>query len=293
MRTASVIIRTKDEARHLARTLDAILSQTVVPHEIILIDSGSTDATLEVAARYPVEILHMDPRDWGYSRALNTAATRATGEILICLSAHCPPINDSWLANLIRHFDDPSVAGVWGPGYRPGREVPVPGPPERQTPGSYTLETRTWGLTNANSAIRRDLWRRTPFDEELPAAEDKAWGKAMLERDMVIVYEPAAGVWHAPHGALAAFRRNHAVQLGYHRIFPELRSTVGHQTRVATARAWQLIRSRLLEWDFAGLGRDLSRLPAVAASVAGGVLANLHERWSAIRHEPDDQSRGE
>lgn len=289
MRTASVIIRTKDEARHLGRTLEAIINQTVRPHQIIVIDSGSTDGTLSIAARYPVEIMHIHPREWGYGRALNVAAARATGEILVCLSAHCVPISDSWLASLLRHFDDSAVAGVWGPGYRPGREVPAPGQPQRQTPGSYTVETRAWGFTNANSALRRDLWRVLPFDEFLPAAEDKAWGKAMLERNMTIVYEPAAAVWHAPHGTMAAFRRNHAVQLGYHKIFPELGSTVGIQTWGVLRRAWQLTWSRLAAWDFAGLGRDIRRLPAVSSSVVGGVLANLRERWSVFRNPRRDE----
>ena len=279
MTTASIIIRTKDEARHLGRTLEGVFAQDLTPHEVIVIDSGSTDATVAVARSHPVQILHLDPRDWGYSRALNVAAARATGRVLVCLSAHCVPVTASWLTSLVRHFQDPDVAGVWGPGYRPGRELPAAGPPLRQMPGSYTVENRWWGLTNANSAIRRDLWQLVPFDEDLPAAEDKAWGKAMLERNMIIVYEPAAAVWHAPHGALAAFRRNHAVQRGYHRIFPELGSTIGQQSGVAVRRAGHLTWGRLKHGDLSGLGRDVTRLPSVLSSVIGGTLANLRERW--------------
>ena len=61
----------------------------------------------------------------GYARALNFGAAVATGEILVCLSAHCPPVGRHWLANLIRHFGDPTVAAVWGPGIRPGRPLPA------------------------------------------------------------------------------------------------------------------------------------------------------------------------
>ena len=283
MISTSIVIRTKNEARYLASTIEGILDQTQSPDEIFVVDSGSVDATIEIAQRYPVRILTLEPQRWNYSRAINIAAAVATGEALVCLSAHCRPIDQHWLASLTRHLADPIVAGVWGPGYRPGRELPRPGPPERQL--TYRAENRSWGLSNSNSAIRRSLWEESPFDEALPATEDKAWGMAMLAAGFEIVYDPAAAVWHAAHDPVKAFRRNRAVQSGYQLIFPELQSTAMGQAAVVARRAGQLTKQRLTNRDFSGLARDLRRLAAVLASLAGGLAARLRVPSRSDRDE--------
>ncbi|HYY44324.1 MAG TPA: glycosyltransferase family 2 protein, partial [Actinomycetota bacterium] len=222
MKTASVIIRTKNEARSLAQTLSAVFAQELPPHEVFVIDSGSRDATLEIASRFPVLIRRIDPREWNYSRALNVCAREATGEFLVCLSAHCPPIRRDWLYKLLRHFDDPEVAAVWGPNLSPGRHEYAGGEPIRQRPGTYTVDTRMFGLVNSNSALRRSLWLEFPFDESLPATEDKAWGMEAMKRGFSIVHDPEAAVWHIRHPALESFKRNRAVMAGYAMLFPEL-----------------------------------------------------------------------
>ena len=283
MTSASIVIRTKNEARYLASTIEGILDQTQAPDEIFVVDSGSVDATVDIARRYPVRILTLEPERWNYSRAINVAAAVATGEALVCLSAHCRPIDEHWLASLTRHFADPLVAGVWGPGYRPGRELPRPGSPERQL--TYGPETRSWGLSNSNSAIRRSLWEESPFDETLPATEDKAWGMVMLAAGFVIIYDPAAAVWHAAHDPINAFRRNRAVQSGYQLIFPELKSTALGQAAVVARRARQLTVQRLRNRDFSGLARDLRRLVAVLASLAGGLIGRLRVPTRSDRDE--------
>ena len=92
MKRASVLIRTKNEERGIGATLDAVFSQGLPPHEVLIIDSGSRDQTLEIASRYPVKILTMSPKGWSYSRALNVAAREATGDFVVSLSAHSPPV---------------------------------------------------------------------------------------------------------------------------------------------------------------------------------------------------------
>jgi glycosyltransferase involved in cell wall biosynthesis len=271
-RTATVIIRTKNEARCLGATLKAVLKQDLPPHEVIVIDSGSTDPTLAIAARYPVQILEIASDDWSYPRALNVAAARAGGEILVCLSAHCRPVDELWLGAMLGHFDAPDVAGVWGPDLRPGRPRVVPGPPSLQRPGSYTVENRTWGLSNANSAIRQDLWEEFPFDEKLPAAEDKAWAMEAMQRGYSIVHEPRAAVWHAPHTVRNAYERNRKVMEGFKMMFPELEDPVaGMLSRVAGA-ARDVLVYNLRNRDLRTLWQDVRRAPSIIAAVVGGYL---------------------
>ena len=220
MKRASVIIRTKNEARSIGATLDAVFSQSIPPHEVFIIDSGSRDQTLQIASRYPVKLLTMSPKGWSYPRALNFGAREAAGEFLVCLSAHSPPVDEHWLENLLGHFDDPSIAAVWGPRHP---NAAAKSGLVRQEKGSYTVEAPQYGLSNHNSALRRSLWLAFPFDEALPAAEDKGWGQEAMARGYSIVYEPAAAVLHGRHRALNEFRRSRAIRAGYRILFPELR----------------------------------------------------------------------
>lgn len=285
MTTASIIIRTKNEAAHLGATLEQLLAQETQPHEIIVIDSGSTDRTVEIAERYPTIVMHIKPEEWNYSRAINRAAARATGEFLLCLSAHCRPVHTDWLDRMLGHFSDPDVAGVWGPGLKPGSEVPVATPPERQLPGSYTPAGRSYGLSNANSAIRRSLWLDCPFDERLPAAEDKGWAKVMLDRGFVIVRDPAAVVWHEPHPPGASFRRNQAIQAGYRLIFPELEGIGKAQVSIVTKRGFDTVATRVRAGDLRGFLSDIGRLPAIVASLYGGLRSARGEVAPAVSED--------
>lgn len=269
---ASILIRTKNEADAIASTIDALLDQTDPPQEIVVIDSGSTDDTVSIVEAYPVKLLHISPEEWSYPGALNRAAAASTGDVLVCLSAHCRPASRTWLSSLLGHFDDPVVAGVWGPNLREGRDSISDEPPERQLPGTYTMETRSWGLSNANSAIRRSLWELEPFDEELPATEDKAWGLAMLNRGYEMVYEPRAAVFHASHSLHGSYARNQAVQAGYRMIFPELDDAHAAQLRTVARRIKTLVKMRAGERDVRGLLADARRLPNVAASIIGGMV---------------------
>jgi hypothetical protein len=190
----------------------------------------------------------------------------------VCLSAHCLPHDSEWLERLLRHFDDPSVAAAWGPSYRPGRAPPVPGPPVRQEPGSYSIETRTFGLENSNSALRRSLWQQWPFDESLPATEDKAWGMEAMARGYSLVYDPEAFVWHGSHTPLNSYRRNRAVLAGFRMLFPELPST----GPTAVARLGPRIARKLVahtrDPDPHKLLSDLRVAPSVIAGIVGKVV---------------------
>jgi glycosyltransferase involved in cell wall biosynthesis len=269
--TAAVLIRTKNEASALGTTLDAVFRQSHPPTEVIVIDSGSTDGTLAVAAAFPVQAMSIAPRDWGYSRALNRAAARATADVLVCLSAHCVPLDAHWLAHLVSHFTEPRVAGVWGPQLRPGRPEPTLGPVFVQEPGTYGRDNWMWGLSNANSAIRRDLWSQLPFDETMPAAEDKAWGKAAMERGYCIVHDPRAAVWHERHAFRASYRRQRAVMQGYRRMFPRDRDPLRNQLLIVGRAAVRAARFHVQERDPKLLWYDVRRAPSSLAAIVGGI----------------------
>jgi rhamnosyltransferase len=268
MRKASILIRAKNEERSLRATLEGVFAQSMSALEVFIIDSGSRDRTLEIATQFPTHIITVSPRGWSYPWALNVGAREATGDFLVCLSAHCPPVNEEWLASLVRHFDDESVAAVWGPSVRRGSALPAASDSLRQEPGTYSFATRHWGLNNCNSALRRSLWLEFPFDEGLPATEDKAWGMEAMARGYSLIYDPAAAVWHDRHRASHSFRRAKAVMAGYRILFPNEQ----HSKSEEIAKVARMIRREFIATVRTKNWQRLARSPKKLASVVMAML---------------------
>lgn len=170
---------------------------------MIVVDSGSTDGTQAIVASFPrATLIQIEPEDFTYGYALNLGVASVDAEVVATLSAHSLPIGADWLRNLVRPFERPRVAGVYG------RQVPRANATilERfgmRLTGVLGSEPRLLAqrplFSNANGAFRRSLWLEHPFDETLQGAEDIAWVRTMQARGYVIAYEPSAAVYHS-HG---------------------------------------------------------------------------------------------
>lgn len=74
----SIIIRCLNEEKHIGRLLAGIAEQTLQEVEVILVDSGSTDATLSIAEHFPTRIISIRPEDFSFGYALNVGCAAAT-----------------------------------------------------------------------------------------------------------------------------------------------------------------------------------------------------------------------
>ncbi|HPO57683.1 MAG TPA: glycosyltransferase family A protein, partial [Anaerolineaceae bacterium] len=99
----SIVIRAYNEEKHIGRLLDGIMQQTVKDVQIILVDSGSTDATMAIARRYPVEVVTIRPQEFTFGRSLNLGISHARAEVVVMASAHVYPVYPDWLERLLRH----------------------------------------------------------------------------------------------------------------------------------------------------------------------------------------------
>ena len=98
----SIVIRTLNEAVHLPSLLSSIKSQKCkFSHEVVLIDSGSTDNTLEIAKKFDCRITHIKKKDFSFGRSLNRGIDFSNGKYLVFISGHCVPQNEKWLENLV------------------------------------------------------------------------------------------------------------------------------------------------------------------------------------------------
>ncbi len=254
----SILLRTLNESQHLPEMLRAVQAQQVAADiEWILVDSGSTDATLDIAWQFGMaHILALPPAEFSFGRALNAAAGKASGEILVALSAHACPAHERWLAFLLGHFDSVQVGGVYGR-QLPRRDAwpPVRVDYERcYGPESVVHESvANVFFSNANAACRRSLWERFPFDETLPACEDQAWARCVVDAGYRIVYDSRATVYHSHnesarvrptggrHGrpGLAADQWHRAGQLDNISIGVVCFEQGGHLTHLKHRRAWR------------------------------------------------------
>ena len=192
----SLIIRTKNEERWIAACLKAVFSQSIDDFEVILVDNQSTDRTVEKASQFSIaKALNCD--EFRPGQALNQGIRASRGEYIVCLSGHCVPVNDQWLARLVENFAAADVAGVYG------RQEPLsftPDADKRDLSIVFGLDKRVQRkdsfFHNANSMIRRDIWEQVPFDERLSNIEDRVWAHKVLQLGYTLVYEPEASVFH-------------------------------------------------------------------------------------------------
>jgi rhamnosyltransferase len=217
--TCSVILLTKNGAR----TLPSVLARLVPSArrwgaEILAIDSGSTDGTTEILAEHPVRIHEIPPHEFGHGRTRNLGARLAAGPYLVYLTQDAVPARDDLLERLLRPFDDPRVAGVYG------RQLPhathvyeafslarvYPATPFRREwrPGE-PLRLHDVFFSNVCSALRRSVWEDIPFDDELIMSEDQQWSRDALRAGWAIAYASDAEVLHSHNRTLGQVFRRH------------------------------------------------------------------------------------
>jgi rhamnosyltransferase len=195
--SVALVVRCFNEEAHIGRLLTGVTRQTVVPDEIVVVDSGSTDATLAIAAAFAVKIVKIAPEDFSFGRALNVGLAGVSAELVVLASAHVYPLYDSWIARLIAPFGDPEVAISYG-----RQQTPSGGRfSERRLlahwfPATSVPRQRHPFCNNANAAIRLGAWERLPYDEHLTGLEDLDWAKRALAAGHLASYVAEAPVAH-------------------------------------------------------------------------------------------------
>ncbi len=230
----SVVIRAFNEDQHIGRLLKGIEQQTIQNVEVIVVDSGSTDETVQIAARHGARIVHIQPEEFTFGRSLNRGVAATSGEIVVIISAHCYPVYPDWLEQLIKPFDDPQVAVSYGK-QRGGetnwfsehqffcKYFPEISQPRQGHPYSH----------NANAAIRRSLWEQQPYDENVTGLEDLAWSSWAFEQGYAIAYVAEAEVIHLHDESPAQVHNRYRREaIALKKILPHSRFALWHFLRL-------------------------------------------------------------
>ncbi len=220
--TVSIIIRALNEAAHLPTLFDGIARQIRQPEEVVLVDSGSTDASVAIGERAGARIVRIAPSTFTFGRALNTGCAEASGDLFVFASAHTYPACEHWLQRLVaplEAFDD--VALVYG------RQIG-----DERTSFSELEVMRHWFpatsdpdqdhpfCNNANCAVRASVWRTRRYDEALPGLEDVEWALRARQDGHRIWYEADAPVVHVHEETFAQrVNRYRREAIAHKRIF--------------------------------------------------------------------------
>ena len=309
MSIVTVAIPVLNGARYLDEVLAAVRGQRVDRElEILIVDSGSTDGSLEIARRHGAVVHEIEAGQFSHGGTRNRMMAMARGEHVAFLTQDATPASDRWLGALLEGFGQAEdVAAVFGPHEaRPdashmiksemerhfaswgngGREVDVQRldrSPEgiaayRDFPGQLTF------LSDVNCAVARWAWERVPY-REVPYAEDQLLGRELIEAGFAKVFHPEARVLHShDYPALAFFRR-------YFDEFRSLREVLGFRQPWGPRRTLHDIRGLVgadMRWLKAqGVeGRALARPLLVsgrhhAGRMAGSIIGTRADRLPA------------
>jgi glycosyltransferase involved in cell wall biosynthesis len=165
--------------------------------DIVLVDSGSTDATVAIARRYPVRVVSIEPKDFTFGRSLNLGIRHAQGRFVVLASAHVYPVYPDWIERLLAPLQDGRVALTYGR----QRGNSATRFSEQQIfaklyPAASAMPQSHAFCNNANAAIRRELWLQRPYDEDLSGLEDLEWATWARGRGLGIAYVAEAEVVH-------------------------------------------------------------------------------------------------
>ena len=229
-RLISIIIPVKDGAPFLRELLPAVLSQSITARlEIIAVDSGSQDDSIQLLVQFGATVLSIDPAAFDHGVTRNLAAEQARGDVLIFLSQRSLPVGNRWLASLVASLDDdPEVVGVCSRVLpRDDADILTRRDVERELSASTQRQRKQitdWSayremgeharrvflnFHTVSAAIRREAWERTPFRSVRTLGEDLLWARDVVEGGWALVHEPSSTVAHShSYNAGEQFSRN-------------------------------------------------------------------------------------
>jgi len=241
----SVVIRTKDKEKYFDPLLENLAQQTVRVAEIVVADNFSSEQQLrslikdleEIKRKHfqnrKIKLFPFSNDEFSHAYSTNLAVSIAENELVCITNAHSLPTSLYWMQEGLKHFEDPRVAGVSG-FFIPHKEGAVFG---RCDATLYYLSQKisahpVWCST-INCIIRKSLWAKYPFDENLPkiipetkeyGSEDYDWSREMTARGFRIVIDPSFSVFHSHYENVNEMSRNVSNYFVYRKLQQQINS---------------------------------------------------------------------
>lgn len=286
----SIILRSFNEGYALAETLPALRGQDYGPWELIVIDSGSTDGSVDLLRQaQPRQFIQIQPHEYNPSRVMNHGMQLARAEVAVFINADATPQGPGWLRPLVQALQDPRTAAVFG------RQIPRPDcravfAHDYERCFGPNRESARWEhfFSMASSGLRKDIWARRGFLEKMQYSEDDEYTRWCRAQGYKVVYCPESVAMHS---------HNYTPQQAYKRSFGEGKALAAVWTGSPGAVNWP--RTVLLGWmndvrrDALYCARQgrLGELPHAARirwRQRWGKWAGFRAGWEYYRREEDE-----
>jgi rhamnosyltransferase len=296
----SVVLLTKNAGPGWRSVLEAVTTQILCsPYEVLIIDSTSTDNTIEISKTFPVTIYQIPTESFGHGQTRNLGARLGNGNTIVFLTQDAMPGNAYWLREHLHGLRRDSVAGVFG------RQIPRPDArPTEQF--SYSMDYPDYDFTidknsamlhsvifsDVNASIRRSILLLYPFPDDIIASEDVQWASMILRNGYDIAYSSAASVIHSHSYSLATiFQVNFDQGVG-HGHAPSLNTQLGKRSILRFHdKLVYLISRHEFRWVMYAIVVDVLRGAAIWLGMhhrylpgfAKARLGKLHYFWTRRR----------
>ena len=235
----TIIIRSFNEAWALRDTLPALQAQEFKNWELIVIDSGSIDGSVELIQRArPRCFIQIKPQEYNPSRVMNLGMKLADAEFGIFLNADATPRDANWLRPLVTALQDQRTAAVFGKQIpRPDCEAVFAHDYERCF--GPNRESARWDhfFSMASSGLRKDIWSQRGFQEKMQYSEDDEYTRWCRDQGYRVIYVPESVAIHS---------HNYTPQQAYKRSFGEAKALAAVWTGKQTEISWP--STLLLGW---------------------------------------------
>lgn len=265
----------------------AMVHRQTDPFELVVFDNESTDGTLEEVKKYTDRVINVPKGAYVPGRVLNQGMEVSQGEWVVFLNSDCTPQHESWLKNLLGGFTDDRVVAMFG------RQIPRTSCNRlyvkdiEETYGDGTRQ-KYWQhcFSMASSAIRRSVWEKMKFNEQIQYSEDIEWTWRVCQQGYSIRYVPDSIVMHSHNYTLRQYYKRH---YGEGRAETEIFDWSSWQRSLLRYSVLPYVRQVLSDWKYclrqsdfrAALYSPVLRMAQLLGRRAGfrDGLSRLHERY--------------
>jgi glycosyltransferase involved in cell wall biosynthesis len=262
----SVVIRTLNEERHLPELLRAIKKQSSddFEFEIVIVDSGSTDQTLEIARAHSARITFIEKQNFSFGRSLNIGCVFANGKYLVFVSGHCIPVGGRWIHDIVMPLKEGKCLYTYG--RQEARDTTKFSEKQlflKYFPDANQIPQEGFFCNNANAALLKSVWEKYKFDENLTGCEDMELAKRLCADGGKIGYVAVASVFHIHDETWRQVKTRYEREaVALQKIMPEV----------------QLTKFDVLRFFLAGVAKDI-RAAFSGRVVIGNFGSIIMFRW--------------